>query len=137
MITRQDYFKGRDKLFKDDYSPLIEQNATDTISRVNRLIEAYNASRKLLGLPPIKAVVTSGWRPPTVNAQAGGAKKSNHMLALACDISDPDGALDAWCMANLPVLEKLGLWLEHPDSTKSWTHVQTVPTASGRRVFRP
>jgi uncharacterized protein YcbK (DUF882 family) len=87
--------------------------------------------------------VSSGYRTPDANAAAGGAKKSLHMVCKACDISDPDGALDAWCTANQDLLQKLGLWQEHPDSTKNWTHLDigTRPTINrlncGKRQFKP
>jgi hypothetical protein len=40
-------------------------------------------------------------------------------------------------MANLAVLEELQLWLEHPDATPGWCHLQILPPRSGRRVFYP
>jgi len=40
-------------------------------------------------------------------------------------------------LANTDKLEAIGLWLEHPESTPRWCHVQIVPPASGKRVFRP
>jgi hypothetical protein len=63
-----------------------------------------------------------------------------HCLGQAIDINDSDGALDMFCMANSEdggLLEQIGLWLEHPDSTTSWCHVQIVPPGSGKRVFHP
>jgi hypothetical protein len=98
------------------------------------LLNALNALRRAYGKP---MRVTSGYRPAPFNKAAGGTKLSNHMVCLACDFADPDGALDAWCMANLHELEKAGLWLEHPDATPGWCHLQAVPPRSGNRVFRP
>lgn len=66
-----------------------------------------------------------------------GAAKSNHKIGLAVDRYDPQGGIDAWCMKNLPILAECGIWLEHPDSTKGWSHWQCVPPKSGRRVFMP
>jgi hypothetical protein len=37
----------------------------------------------------------------------------------------------------MTVLRDLGLWMEHPDKTPTWLHIQTVPPGSGNRVFWP
>jgi hypothetical protein len=61
------------------------------------------------------------------------------MTGQAIDIYDPDGDLDDWLMTieGLAALEALGLWIEHPSATKSWSHLQTIPPKSRRRVFYP
>jgi len=64
--------------------------------------------------------VTSGYRPGRYNTAAGGAKKSNDTICLACDFADADGALAAYCLANLDVLEKSNLYMEDPAHTKGW-----------------
>jgi hypothetical protein len=63
--------------------------------------------------------------------------RSKHLSCQAIDLDDPNDALDAWCLDNLAVLESIGLWLEHPDATPGWCHLQIVPPQSGRRVFMP
>lgn len=122
-ITMNDYLMGR----KSGLTFELMENALDTIEKVNQLLVAFGADRK----------VVSGYRTPEVNAAVGGAKKSNHMLCKACDLEDKDGKLDKWCMDNQVELAKIGLWLEHPSKTQGWTHVQTVPPKSGNRVFYP
>jgi len=37
----------------------------------------------------------------------------------------------------LDVLEALGLYMEHPDATATWTHLTTRAPHSGRRAFYP
>lgn len=118
---------GRDKLHPEEYTEEVKKNLLDTLEKVN----------ELLGIWGGYAQVTSGWRPAAINQKAGGAKKSNHMLGKACDLQDKAGNLDKWCMANLKVLEDIGLWLEDPEATPGWTHIQTVSPKSGRRVFKP
>jgi hypothetical protein len=61
------------------------------------------------------------------------------MTGEAIDLYDPDGDLDEWLMSEKGrgILEALGLWMEHPASTKSWSHLQTIPPRSGNRVFYP
>lgn len=125
MITREEILMGRDKI-----SPL---NA-DLKANLEKLLIALNKFR----LKYAKSMfVSSGYRPGAFNEAAGGAKKSYHMICLACDFKDPDGAIDAFCMANQALLADCGLWLEHPDSTPGWCHLQAVPPKSGNRVFRP
>lgn len=128
MITKEDYFKGRDARFVEFLTPLIEANAADTVQRANKLLEAFGEDRG----------VNSGWRPPSVNASTpGAAPNSKHMSGEAIDLADPEGDLDEWCLANQSILISIGLWQEHPASTKGWCHVQIVPPRSGNRVFYP
>jgi hypothetical protein len=82
--------------------------------------------------------ITSGLRTPEKNASTPNASpNSKHLQGLAIDIYDPDGDLDEWCLKCLVHLEQIGLWLEHPSSTKGWCHLQTIPPKSGKRVFYP
>lgn len=128
MISLSDFFMGRDKKYPEELTDELRWNAASTVDRVNQLLEAFGEHRN----------VNSGWRPAAVNAGVpNAAKKSKHMTCQACDLSDDDGSLDAWCMANLGALERIGLWLEHPDSTPRWAHVQIIPPNSGKRVFIP
>lgn len=140
-VTLEDYFMGRREKYPTEMSPEIEANAIRTVDLVNQLlIRAAMAGISLPTHPVNKSLVSSGWRPPTLNATvANAAPKSKHMLGMACDIYDPDGDLDEWLStaAGLAALADLGLWVEHPSATKSWCHVQTVPPRSGRRVFYP
>lgn len=103
-------------------------------ANLERLLTALNAFRKAYGKP---MVVSSGYRPAAINASVGGAKASNHVVCLACDFRDTDGALAAWCLSRLEVLESCGLWIESPALTAGWIHLQAVPPRSGARVFRP
>jgi Peptidase M15 len=123
-----DYYMGRDKLHRAELTRGLRANARETLRRVNRLLRRAGMMRK----------VTSGWRPAAINATVpGAATGSRHLSCLAIDLEDRNGALDAWCMANLAVLEELGLWLEHPAATPGWCHLQTQPPRSGNRVFHP
>ena len=128
MITLKEYFQGRDEQFANELTSELRVNAEVTVARVNALLSHFGQDR----------IVNSGWRPRAVNsATLGAAIKSKHMTCEACDLQDADGDLDDWCMDNLQILEELRLWLEHPASTKGWTHVQIVPPKSGKRVFYP
>lgn len=98
-----------------------------------RLLVQINRLRDALGVP---LLVTSGYRTPEHNAKIGGAPKSNHMQCLAVDISDPDGKLKSRLAANdCYLLRRFGLYMEDPNDTPTWCHLQIVPPASGRRIF--
>ena len=128
-MTRDDYFQGRDRQFSSEWTVEIEANAQEMVRKANALLVAFDE--------PARGV-NSGWRPKAINAATpGSAQFSKHMTAQAVDIADPHGDLDEWCLAHLDILEALGLYLEHPASTKGWCHVQTVAPRSGNRVFYP
>lgn len=141
VITIADYFMGRREQYPLAMGPAIERNAVLTVDLANKLLAqaaTYGVSVPIN--PGNGTLVNSGWRPPAVNAATKGASTaSRHMTGQAIDIHDPAGKLDAWLMTGegQAALAALGLWLEHPDSTPGWTHVQTVPPGSGRRVFHP
>lgn len=127
---------GRDRAYPDELTDEIRANAAETVSRANRLIFIY---QKMTGDVRPRGV-NSGWRPAAVNAATpNAAKKSKHMLGLALDISDASGAMKKWLMtpAGQQVLADCELWMEHPNATPTWVHVQTVPPRSGLRVFMP
>lgn len=137
MITLQMFYKGRDKQYAKDLTEDIKTNAIETVRRANQLLELFYAHNP-------SAVrerdCNSGWRPSAVNAQVkNAAPKSKHMLGLAIDIGDDDGMLDKWLMTpnGQKALTTIGLWMEHPSATPRWSHLQTVPPGSNRRVFYP
>jgi uncharacterized protein YcbK (DUF882 family) len=123
MITREEILKGRDK---DHPLSEIQQKNLD------RLLAAVNIVRRSYGKP---MVVTSGYRPAAINAAVGGAKKSAHLSCEACDFADPEGKLAQWCLSNLDVLVRAGLYMEGPAATPGWVHLQIRPTKN--RVFAP
>ncbi len=123
MITLDDYWMGRDKIFANELTPALRANAEDLLRRVNALLAEFGETRQ----------VVSGWRPPAVNAAIhGSAVRSKHMTCQAVDLSDPDGDLDEWCMEHQHILARpdIDLYLEHPSATKNWCHLQTVPPKS-------
>jgi hypothetical protein len=125
MIDRSEILMGRDVEYP--LTPTLETN-------LKTLLTALNGFRSVYGIP---MVVSSGYRPGKYNTAAHGAKNSSHLTCQACDFRDPDGSLDQYCLDNLPLLEKLGLWLESPDSTPGWCHLQVRPISTGHRVFVP
>lgn len=114
---------GREKEYP--ITPDMEKSLAKLLIAVNKLREKYGKAM----------VVTSGYRPGKYNTAAHGAKNSTHLLCEACDFRDTDGELDKFCTDNQELLADLGLWLEHPDSTPGWTHLDI--RARDNRVFRP
>ena len=136
MITLEQFWMKRDKAYASDLTPEIVSNAQETVRRANELLNRFYEANP----NAVRRGVNSGWRPPSVNAATkNAAKRSNHMLGKAIDIGDQDGALDKWLIteAGLTALVEIGLWMEHPNATPGWAHVQIVSPASGRRVFHP
>lgn len=140
-ITLADYFMGRREEHPLALSPEIERNAFLTVGLANKLLTQAASYGVTVDLHPVnKSPVSSGWRPPAVNANTpNAAPNSKHMTGQAIDIYDPDGDLDEWLMSGegQSALAALGLWMEHPSATKGWSHLQTIPPRSGRRVFYP
>lgn len=62
---------------------------------------------------------------------------SKHLAGAAADLADPEGILSDWALSNLKVLENIGLWMEDPNYTPGWVHVQMMAPRSGKRVFIP
>lgn len=136
-ITIKDYLMGRDE--RNFLHPEVKKSAENTVLVVNRLLSYFPGYGVVLEAhPSTKTVISSGWRPAELNAWTpGAAPKSKHITGCACDIYDPDGAIDDFLMDNNWLLKELGLFMEHPSATKGWCHVQTVPPKSGKLIFYP
>lgn len=122
-FTREEYTKGRDEV-----EPLNEEQEKN----LHQLLTVMDQFREAYGKP---LQISSGYRPASVNASVGGAKKSNHIMCLAVDFTDPDGEIDKFCLNNLDLLIRLGLYLESPVHTPNWCHLQLKKTS--KRVFIP
>lgn len=123
MLTLDDYWMGRFKQYPA--SAEIIFNATVLLDRINVLINRYGGIVKM----------TSGYRPPEINAKAGGAKNSAHCTGEAIDLADPHGEFGEWLLENLIVLHTLDLYMEAPKSAVNHVHLQTRKPHSGKRVF--
>jgi uncharacterized protein YcbK (DUF882 family) len=136
MIKLNDYItssgKYPDRANSDELTDEVRANATGLLDLVNQFLEELKVDTENLS-------VSSGFRPAAVNAAiSNSAKKSLHMTGLAIDISDPDNSLDKLIQENPELLEKYGLWLEHPDSTPRWTHLDKGNRSSRKvRIFHP
>lgn len=121
---------SRKELNPHDYDLTPEQQVN-----FDKLCEVMNAVRSAYGRPML---VTSGVRSELDQARINPkARGSAHVRGGACDISDPDNNVWGWCMDNLALLAKLGLYLEDKRSTPRWVHFQIFPPKSGNRIFIP
>lgn len=118
----------------------IRRNAGNTVDLVNQLLARAALDGVHPGInPDTHNFMSSGWRPAAVNdATCNASASSKHISARACDLRDTaDRALARWCLNNLDVLEEIGLWMENPQWTPTWVHLQTLPPGSGKRVYIP
>lgn len=93
---------------------------------------------------PKPLIVTSGYRPKTINKAIGGATNSLHQLCAALDIRDSNGEVWQFCLKNLELAKQIGLWFEDrrwtsisPDKPNGWVHLQIYPPKSGKIIFIP
>lgn len=115
-------------------TPEILENLTELLKHINLIRTAYGKPMS----------ITSGLRDledhKRIYRQKGIAEDkipmaSKHLYGQACDVSDPQGELMAWCKNNEQELIKAELWCE--EGTKGWVHFQIVPPKSGKRWFLP
>lgn len=123
MISDHEILMGRQKEY-----PLDE----DQKKNLKALRNAVNAFRKAYGKP---MYVSSGYRPGKYNKAAGGASKSAHLTCEAVDFEDNSGKIKQFIKDNPSILEDCGLYMEHPDNTPTWVHLQTRKTKN--RIFKP
>lgn len=127
MLTTEDVLTTcgahNDRL--DWVSPAVERNAAETATKITLLFMRFGQSRKL----------TSGFRDPDSNRRSGGKPYSRHLYGQAVDIEDRDRKLVKWITKE--VLTEFGLWMEDPNYTLTWAHLQTVPPLLGARIFVP
>jgi hypothetical protein len=125
MITVEEYLMGRDRDYPLDVS--MARSMANLLVRVNCLLFEMEFSGK----------ITSGYRPGTYNIAAGGAPNSSHLKCEAVDIEDTNLEFAARIKHRTDLLEKYDLYIENPDKTKGWVHIQTRRPASGNRIFNP
>jgi Peptidase M15 len=122
VITLKDYLTASgsypERETHKELTPEYLENAKKLLTKVNQL---------LADLGVTSAKISSGFRPTAVNAATkGAAKKSGHLICKSIDFQDLDGSLDLLFDKNQDLLEKYGLWQEHPSATKNWAHCDMV-----------
>lgn len=100
-----------------------------------KLCAVLNELQSLCEMP---FLVTSGIRSVQDQMRINpSVKNSAHMSGEAVDLSDVDGAIYGWCMDNMDVLIRLGIYLECKTYCPRWIHLQIRVPKSGRRIFIP
>lgn len=140
-VNLENYFMGRDRTYSLDLTMDVRRESARTVDLTNKLLNvAQAAGVELIRRADSNTLVNSGWRPAALNAQTqGAAPHSKHITGQAIDLFDPEGEIDEWLLTKLgqEALVSIGLWMEHPGSTKGWSHLQTIPPRSLNRVFYP
>ena len=111
----------------EDLTSELQANAQEELRRVNIFRGIYDKPM----------YVNSGYRTVEHNASIGGAKNSSHCTCQAIDFKDNDGELKKYISENPDILEKADLYMEAPESTPGWCHLQSRPIPSGNRIFKP
>jgi DNA-directed RNA polymerase subunit M/transcription elongation factor TFIIS len=135
IITLETYLMGRDKLYPQEFTSDVVNNAKKLLDKVNNLLNELKID---------KADVSSGWRPAAINsATKNAAKKSAHQIGQAVDIKDDkDQTLGKKISENPELLRKYGLWIEAITSTKgvntNWVHLDIRDRVDRpSRMFNP
>lgn len=120
------YFNSNELQCRCNYPDCIDQIADEkTLLLLDYIREIYGK--------PLK--VNRFYSCPKHNKAIGGSPNSNHIKGKACDFSDIGENLEKFLTEE--VLIKAEAYKEHPDYTKNWCHIQSVPPKSGRRIFKP
>ena len=140
MITENEYLSLW--RFKPDVNPIIKENSVKLLKAVNALMVTADSEGVVFPINPVTQSQISGdqfggFRPMSCPVGAAG---SAHKQGMAVDIFDPKGEIDAWCVENVEkggLLERFGIYIEHPAHTDKWSHWTIRRPQSGKRVFIP
>jgi hypothetical protein len=140
MIIESDYLMGRDAIAPSELTDAIRANIAELLGRVNLLLSWAYADGVRPALDAKTGThVASGWRPKAINdATSNAASASKHLTGEGIDLRD-NGTRDLaqWCLKNEDSLAEIGLWMERPQWTPTWVHLQSVPPKSRRRFYVP
>ena len=117
---------GQHKWKESEIDLVTKRNLEDLIRKVNAL--GYQ--------PPMRATscLRSIADQQRINPSAMG---SSHLYGAAVDIADSKGELAKWLETRHATLMNCGLWMENPEKTKGWVHLQIFAPKSMNRVFNP
>ena len=140
MIIAADYYMGRDAKYPDELTDAIRERVAELLGRVNLLLSWAYADNVRPALDHTTGThVASGWRPKAINdSTRNAAAASRHLTGEGIDLRD-NGTRDLaqWCLKNEESLAEIGLWMERPQWTPTWVHLQIVPPKSHRRYYVP
>lgn len=128
ILTTSGKYQHRESLASDD----VRKNALDLSKKVTLMLQSFSSYSKEVS----ERKLTSGFRDKISNEQAHGAKHSAHLEGKACDVEDTNGRLALFCVTNADLLAHFELFMEDPNYTHGWVHLQSRPVP-GCRIFKP
>jgi hypothetical protein len=145
VIKLADYWMGRDERYPEALTAEIIANAARLVVQVGIFLEVAVREGVPIGLDEKTGTpIASGWRPPAVNDRtSNAAAKSAHITGEGIDLQDlvdqgrPLARFALICARPGGLLEELGLYMERPQWTDDWVHLQIRAPRSGRRVYVP
>ena len=137
MITLAQYVGPHAK--SKDWTPARQANAAALLAACVALEAEAVADGATFPINPatktgVSGQTFGGFRPQDCPQ---GAPNSSHKEGSAVDLYDPNGDIDAWCIAHQDRLALHGIYIEHPSATPRWSHWTTRAPGSGNRVFYP
>jgi hypothetical protein len=145
VVTRAAYLMGRDVRYPGSVTPEVEANVAMLLPAVNSFLEVARHEGVPIGIDEkTGTIVASGLRPLQLNDRTqNAAASSTHILGLGIDLQDlvelgrPLARFALRCARPGGLLEELGLFMERPQWTADWLHLQLKSPRSGRRVYVP
>lgn len=152
MISQEQYFTNPTTGVVKPHTPEHAQAAEDLLRRREALRAEYATATGRVGpdIDPDTGTEISGKKNGSGDGgfreehATTGADNSSHKQARGVDDSDQHDELDDWLTTfdrqdglHNEVLERHGLYREHPDATPTWCHLTTRPPHSGKRTFHP
>jgi len=114
---------------------VIRQHGAQLLAAVNEFLQCAEDDGVDVSDAKISGSGNGGFRPPDC---AVGTKFSAHKDGRAVDIEDIGQNLAEWALGDGRAhAERLGLYFEHPQWTRSWLHAQIGAPKSGNRFFVP
>ena len=141
FISVDEYLMGRATL--SELSPEIIGNINILIPKVNDLLEIFSEYRSVnSGLRLDSDHVRIYDEINTKRRKKGLAPVSipwgsTHLSGEGIDLEDKNDKLKEFCIKNIHLLKKLGLYMESPEFTDTWCHLQCRKTKSGLIIFKP
>jgi hypothetical protein len=129
MLSLQNYLKGRERKFAQEFSDDKKKNAHKMVARASELLSAFGEKRE----------VVLGWVPVNIAKRDGVDIESPHIWGQAIALKDFDKRLGHWCVENIERLIELELFMETLSATHQgeypFVRLQIARPECGNRIF--
>lgn len=143
MITREQYFQAKphdaiQAIAADALLDAVNGLIAEFVTKGGSVYQCPNTGTQISGSKGGQG--DGGFRLETATTGKG---HSSHKEARGVDVFDPHDILDNWLttfdkgLEKNAMLEKYGLYREHPGTTPTWCHLTTRAPLSGHRTFWP